>query len=97
MLPLYNIHVRLDEDINLFIFLANNQIYTYHLDWKKTGSRNEMCDKQRLVETHVDDPVLGVVGVGATDVEAVVGHGLDDPNVVTAVVFLKEGGKEGSV
>lgn len=41
-------------------------------------------------ETHVDDPVFGVVGVGATDVEAVLGHGLYDSDVVTAVEVLWE-------
>lgn len=43
----------------------------------------------QVAYTHVDDPVLRVVSVGATYVQAVVGHGLDDPDVVAAVVLLR--------
>lgn len=39
-------------------------------------------------ETHIDDPVLWVVSVGATYVQTVVGHGLDHPDVVAAVILL---------
>ena len=39
--------------------------------------------------THVDDPVLGIVGVGAADVEpGPVAHGLDDANMIATIVKL---------
>jgi hypothetical protein len=41
--------------------------------------------------THVDDPVLWVVGVGAADVEpGSVAHGLDDANMIATIVKLKK-------
>jgi hypothetical protein len=45
--------------------------------------------------THVDDPVLWVVGVGAADVEpGSVAHGLDDANMIATIVKLKKEKKE---
>lgn len=38
--------------------------------------------------THIDDPVLGVVGVGAAHVQPVVAHGLDHADVVPAFKVL---------
>ena len=40
--------------------------------------------------THIDDPVLGFVGVGATHIQPVVAHGLNHTDVVAALEVLKQ-------
>lgn len=83
--------IKFNPIVSLFSFLRRRGIgrvsaisyWIFFNDLKFWG------DGKKRDETHVDDPVLGVVGVGAADVEPrSVSHGLDDAHVIATIVEL---------
>lgn len=55
---------------------------------EKEGKRRE---RKKIKDTYIDDPVLGIVGVGTADVKAgSISHRLDNSNVIAAIVKLVE-------